>query len=497
MDAGVAPLYIIHTTPYGGRGAYAQTHITTGTCILHCPAPYAFVISRKFKKEVCAWCFKYAFEHGKNTWGWRYEAPETSPPPPPPPQAPPIPEGGSENGGATGKGRRMNNANPLPGVWFCSSECRTLWCSKLDAGGLHAILNATLEKLASTQKERGTADSSTSAAELTSPNHGAGASLLKSLEKYWVYSLDALLSAKKQFSPVPSDSPIPGYSRTLTHREELDIAWRYAEVVYAPKRRNTSASKHPQLVQRREESLNDFELDSARFVISALVRRFLEENEFEFAGGTRSGVADDSTCTSLDATWSDVLRLQDNEIETALRKPEITASHLRVYGFVRRVVDTMLSQARPAGKCSWDGLRTYVDTSDAIRTLLARDHGNVFGIWDMAPQADSEMLGWGLYVQGSYFNHDCNPNVKKQRSNRAMAFFAMRDIEAGEELCTTYIDVNDPVLQRRKELKEEWYFDCACARCQKELKELGSDTDSIVTLDEGFVDSGYMSLADD
>ncbi len=57
------------------------------------------------------------------------------------------------------------------------------------------------------------------------------------------------------------------------------------------------------------------------------------------------------------------------------------------------------------GNRDWTKLRTYVEKSEFIRAVLGRDHGNVFGIWDMAIQGDSEMLGWGMYVQGSYFNH--------------------------------------------------------------------------------------------
>ena len=62
--------------------------------------------------------------------------------------------------------------------------------------------------------------------------------------------------------------------------------------------------------------------------------------------------------------------------------------------------------------------------------------------------------------------------MKKQRVGRAMNFYAIKDIMPGEELCISYIHEADPVLQRRAELKAEWYFDCACIRCQGELKEL-------------------------
>jgi hypothetical protein len=74
-----------------------------------------------------------------------------------------------------------------------------------------------------------------------------------------------------------------------------------------------------------------------------------------------------------------------------------------------------------------------------------------------------------------------------------MDFYATRDIMPGEEMCIAYIDVDDPVLQRRTELKMEWYFDCACARCKRELKSTEEDTFSA----DFVIDSGYISVVED
>lgn len=74
-----------------------------------------------------------------------------------------------------------------------------------------------------------------------------------------------------------------------------------------------------------------------------------------------------------------------------------------------------------------------------------------------------------------------------------MDFYAMRDIMPGEEMCIAYIDVDDHVLQRRTELKTEWYFDCACVRCQRELESTEEDAFS----DDFVIDSGYISVVED
>jgi SET domain-containing protein len=54
-----------------------------------------------------------------------------------------------------------------------------------------------------------------------------------------------------------------------------------------------------------------------------------------------------------------------------------------------------------------------------------------------------------------------------------MHFITTRDVNAGEELCISYVDVKDDVVVRRSELPRNWYFDCACKRCEEELANLG------------------------
>ena len=272
----------------------------------------------------------------------------------------------------------------------------------MDFGGLYAALGSTLEKLAVSDKERRTADVSSSAAQ-SIMNEAGGLALLLTIQQHWTYSTDVLLSSvhhHEEAYSIMCDTPITVLYQTLSHQEQLDIIWKQAELHYTP--RNVR-SRH--FLQLREEQLTELELDMVQFVISALVRHFSEENAVVVDS---EAVSDRALPSGPGVTWSEMLELQNNEVETALRKPEIIAAHLRVYGFVRRIVETTLEAARTKEGVSnrdWTRLRSYVEKSDLIRAVLGRDHGNVFGIWDMANQGDSEMLGWGMYVQGSYFNH--------------------------------------------------------------------------------------------
>ena len=81
-------MYIIQPTSYGGRGAIATQFLAKGTTVLLCPGPYAHVVLRKFRKEICDWCFKYAAPLSK----WTVKA---------------LCEGKGETG-----------------LWFCSESCR-------------------------------------------------------------------------------------------------------------------------------------------------------------------------------------------------------------------------------------------------------------------------------------------------------------------------------------------------------------------------------------
>ena len=81
-------MYTIQSTSYGGRGVIATQFLAKGTQVLLCPGPYAHVVLRKFRKEVCEWCFKYAAPLNK----WLVKA--------------------------SCEGKRET------GLWFCSETCR-------------------------------------------------------------------------------------------------------------------------------------------------------------------------------------------------------------------------------------------------------------------------------------------------------------------------------------------------------------------------------------
>lgn len=149
--------------------------------------------------------------------------------------------------------------------------------------------------------------------------------------------------------------------------------------------------------------------------------------------------------------------LYSSEFEKVKRYPYLLYSYINIYKFIKLT-------------CTPE-LQAFID-STTIRSIIGKNLSNAFGIWSEVtdPSEDKEFLGFGVYPSASFFNHSCSPNIVKTRNNSEMVFTTSKDIEIGEELCISYGNYTDePVELRQKQLKE-WFFDCACTKCQTELK---------------------------
>lgn len=403
IDDVVPPQYEIRATRYGGRGVFALRPIPKDTLVLACAAPYASVVFRKFKREVCGWCFAYSFESGKNKWSIRLDDPRK--------------KGCGGNGDGGG------------GTWFCMDECRESWVRSYHFGqdndlGWWMTVNAALEKIVTQANKR-----KVSCDRKPSSNSGASPML---------EHLDNL----KEGDVTP---------------EAISHGWKVAEEVFFEEAKSVAGSWGV-------EVMSEFEMDTVRFVLNGLITRAIQEISPSTSSAATAGV------------WDDLLSLQDNEYALIRSKPYILASRIRIYGFIKRFVQLARSEwkTQAAGvdyESAFQVLWRLVSTPETVRAILARDHGNVFGIWDTAPDdEESEMLGWGLYVFGSYFNHDCSPNLKKRRHKRGINFYTTHDVNADEELCISYVDVcpGASVINRKTALENDWFFVCQCARCARE-----------------------------
>ncbi|KIO11437.1 hypothetical protein M404DRAFT_13470 [Pisolithus tinctorius Marx 270] len=168
------------------------------------------------------------------------------------------------------------------------------------------------------------------------------------------------------------------------------------------------------------------------------------------------GSADDLTQDAIDQAWKNswthFLHVQNNELANVREGQHILSAHLRIYAFLCNALPRYLLQYTPT----------------TVREVLARDTGNAFGIWD--GDRRDEMLGWGIWISASYFNHSCSPNIRKVRQGRTLHFETGRAVSAGEELCISYVDTDQPVEQRQKDLESSWFFRCGCSRCNTESR---------------------------
>lgn len=64
-------------------------------------------------------------------------------------------------------------------------------------------------------------------------------------------------------------------------------------------------------------------------------------------------------------------------------------------------------------------------------------------------------------------NHSCAPNVfhKYNYFINRLTIHALRDIQPGEEIHTSYIDICHPTKERRRLLRH-WGFKCLCSACK-------------------------------
>lgn len=102
-----------------------------------------------------------------------------------------------------------------------------------------------------------------------------------------------------------------------------------------------------------------------------------------------------------------------------------------------------------------------------LRAVYLKFVINAFGIIDNY----INVVGDGQYVEASICNHSCRPNTSPIFESFRMEIRAMTTIKKGEEIFISYdADLTKPQKDRRKDLRERYYFDCCCQRCQEEEK---------------------------
>ena len=75
-------------------------------------------------------------------------------------------------------------------------------------------------------------------------------------------------------------------------------------------------------------------------------------------------------------------------------------------------------------------------------------------------------LGIAIDTTLAILNHSCVPNTTVIYSGLRLDLRSIQRINKGEELTISYIDISDFTAYRKRELRQRYYFDCHCLRCQ-------------------------------
>ena len=76
-------------------------------------------------------------------------------------------------------------------------------------------------------------------------------------------------------------------------------------------------------------------------------------------------------------------------------------------------------------------------------------------------------VGSALDPVACIINHSCDPNATSIWAGSQLTVRSLTAIQEGEEIFFDYIYAHNPFTVRQWDLKEGWYFQCACTRCRK------------------------------
>lgn len=170
--------------------------------------------------------------------------------------------------------------------------------------------------------------------------------------------------------------------------------------------------KHPKILNKwKGIQLDDFEADLARYVLLALVHLYREDSSKTTVGLHEPEAPQDAPASNVavvfGASWREFAALQSGELQQVSRFPELLENHTRIYKALKSRFPPRGTPLSPeAAKATSETVQLAdVITTENVRTALAVDPGNSFGVWQTPITEESEGLGFGVYPVPSFFNH--------------------------------------------------------------------------------------------
>ncbi|XP_037261208.1 N-lysine methyltransferase SMYD2 isoform X1 [Falco rusticolus] len=108
----------------------------------------------------------------------------------------------------------------------------------------------------------------------------------------------------------------------------------------------------------------------------------------------------------------------------------------------------------------------YPDNA-ALLVVFAQVNCNGFTIED----EELSHLGSAIFPDVALMNHSCCPNVIVTYKGTLAEVRAVKEIEPGEEVFTSYIDLLYPTEDRNDRLRDSYFFNCDCRECITKEKD--------------------------
>ncbi|KAF6262337.1 hypothetical protein COO60DRAFT_649132 [Scenedesmus sp. NREL 46B-D3] len=82
----------------------------------------------------------------------------------------------------------------------------------------------------------------------------------------------------------------------------------------------------------------------------------------------------------------------------------------------------------------------------------------------------------GIWPAAAMINHACCPNAHAMLLGDRLVVRAAEDVPAGQQVSVSYLgpQLFAPAAVRQQELRQQWGFECGCARCKAEARYAGS-----------------------
>ncbi|KAJ3188779.1 hypothetical protein HDU85_004493 [Gaertneriomyces sp. JEL0708] len=237
---------------------------------------------------------------------------------------------------------------------------------------------------------------------------------------------------------------------------------------------------------------DNYTLDYAWVIMRILTRRAREQRN-KTAEKPSAYCCDSQTDANSSCTFEGIWALCTNMSSFSSTKlPEFKAVARHLCSFVRLHLLPVLGLPASAEATILpppdDELVPDLETplEQSLLSLVCKEECNSFGLYTFkyeGPTVSRQGYGLAVYPIAAFFNHSCSPNVghvtikhapmaAKASGGPEMVFYAISDIDEGEEAVISYVALEpaseDNGETRRQRLEEHFHFKCDCARCEQE-----------------------------